>query len=365
MHYLQKITLLFIACAISLSCTEKDNSEKVTYLVKGRTEKKDDKIILIGSASSVTFGFSGAKCVLKLEAQDTFEHHNYISLVLDGKYIGRQRIENGAGTYPVTVKANANDSHTLTIYKATEAANGNVIFNGVDAELMATQVVAKKKIEFIGDSITCGMGNDTEEIPCDTAEWYDQHNGYFAYGPITARTLDVDYMLSSVSGIGMYRNWNDEHKDEAIMPDVYEHLYLNRENTTPYDFSFQPDVTCIALGTNDFSDGDGEKPRLPFNEDKYVNNYIDFVKMLYTHNPDTQIVLLDSPMVNGEKLDTFHKCLNRVKDAFKNDEQHKSIKIFHFDSVTPHGCGYHPDIEDHKLMASQLAPYLKNVLNEQ
>jgi hypothetical protein len=26
----------------------------------------------------------------------------------------------------------------------------------------------------------------------------------------------------------MYHNWDDEHKDEAIIPDVYENLYLNK-----------------------------------------------------------------------------------------------------------------------------------------
>jgi hypothetical protein len=71
---------------------------------------------------------------------------------------------------------------------------------------------------------------------------------------VLSRVIDVDYLVSSVSGIGMYRNWNDENKEEPIMPEVYENLYLTKDNSKPkYDFVFQPNIISIALGTNDFS----------------------------------------------------------------------------------------------------------------
>ncbi len=359
--FAQKILVLFIASLLSCSSSQKPAANDA-YLLKGRVEKQGESIILISSGSSVTFAFEGNKCTLALKAEDTYEHHNYVVVELDGIYHGRYKVE--TTKTPLSFNVTGNKPHILTLYKATEAANGKVILLGVEANITGSKKQSKKKIEFIGDSITCGMGNDYADIPCDTGLWFDQHNAYYAYGPITSRELGTDFLLSSVSGIGMYRNWNDEHDQEAIMPDVYENLYLNKDSSKPYEFGFNPDITCIALGTNDFSDGDGKKERLPFNEDKYVANYIAFIKTVYKHSPNTQVVLLNSPMVSGSKNDTFIKCLNRVKDAFSGDKAHKPIQLFAFSSVTPHGCGYHPDIADHKKMAGQLAPFLKNLLYE-
>ena len=209
------------------------------------------------------------------------------------------------------------------------------------------------------------MGNDTAAIPCGTGEWFDQHNAYLAYGPVVSRALNADFVLSSVSGIGMYRNWNDENKDESIMPDVYENLYLNNtSNKKAYDFSFQPDLVSICLGTNDLSEGDGKKERLPFNEEKYISNYIDFIKTVYKHAPNTRIVLLNSPMVSGERNETLVKCLKKVIQAFENDTAHKPIALFEFKPMTPNGCGYHPDIADDQIMADELTPFFKKLLDE-
>ncbi len=360
MRIKQNIVLFFISSLLSYSYLPDCKPQKNIFTTQGRVEKlKNNDIILISSASSVTFGFNGNECTVNVKAQD---HHNYVVVEIDGNYFGRKKIEPSGTSIPV--KVSEKGKHIITIYKATEAANGNVIFKGAKGDLFKVKLQPKKKIEFIGDSITCGMGNDIKEIPCGSGEWYDQHNGYYSYGSITARLLDANYILSSVSGIGMYRNWNDEHDKEAIMPDVYENLYLNKDNSKPYTFGFNPDITCIALGTNDFSDGDGTKPRLPFNEEKYTSNYINFIKTVYKHSPDTQIVLLDSPMVNGDKSITFVKCLNTVKNAVNKDKTHKPVRVFTFQEVTPHGCGYHPEIEDDKLMATQLAPFLKQFLKE-
>ena len=358
--------LLILFLSVSFFSSAQSAVEKCTaYHYSGRVELRDNnKVLLIGSASSVSFNFEGNSCVISLQSVDSFEHQNYVSLELDGEYIGRIRIEKGAiQNFPVFI-THKNKKHRLTIYKATEAANGTVLFLGTTAKLIKNTAPKKKKIEFIGDSITCGFGNDTAAIPCGTGDWYDQHNAYWAYGPIVSRSLDVDYVLSSVSGYGMYRNWNDEHKEEAIIPDVYENLYLNKDNSKAYDFVFQPDLVSICLGTNDLSDGDGKKERLPFNEEKYVSNYIAFIKTVYKHAPNTRIVLLNSPMVSGDRNVTLVRCLKKVIHAFENDTQHKTIAIFEFQSMKPNGCGSHPDIADDKIMADQLTPFFKKLLDE-
>lgn len=361
----KKISLLFLLFTFSLVCSSQNTETKKTlFSHSGRVELLDEnKVILIGAASSVSFDFKGNACSISL--QSTVDHQNYVSLELDGKYIGRIRIEKGEmKSFPVVV-SEKKKIHHLSIYKATEAANGGVLFAGTTAKLKESPAPKnKKKIELIGDSITCGFGNDASTIPCGTGDWYDQHNAYWAYGPILSRALDIDYVLSSVSGYGMYRNWNDEHLEEPIIPDVYENLYLDRDSSKPYDFKFQPDLVSICLGTNDLSDGDGKKPRLPFNEEKYVSNYIEFIKTVYKHAPNTRIVLLNSPMVSGDRNVTLVNCLKKVIQAFEKDSAHKPIALFEFQPMIPKGCNTHPDIEDDKVMADQLIPYFKKLLDE-
>jgi lysophospholipase L1-like esterase len=361
-----KKSLLFLLFFISLSSTAQISEISTPFNYSGRVEKlSNDKVILIGPASSVSFNFKGNSCVISLQSVDSWEHHNYVCLELDGEYLGRLKIEKGPPqSFPVVV-SKKKKTHTLRIYKATEASNGSVLFIGTTAKLSKVTAPKRKKIEFIGDSITCGMGNDAAAIPCGTGEWFDQHNAYLAYGPVVSRGLNADFVLSSVSGIGMYRNWNDENKNESIMPDVYEKLYLNNNtNNKEYDFSFQPDLVSICLGTNDLSEGDGKKERLPFNEEQYVSNYIEFIKTVYKHAPNTRIVLLNSPMVSGDRNVIFVRCLKRVIKAFEKDTTHKPIALFEFQPMNPNGCGFHPDSNDDKIMADQLTPFFKKILHE-
>lgn len=360
----KKIALLILFLLISVVSKAQNKTDK--FLYQGRVEKlQNNAVVLIGTASSVSFNFIGNKCAISLQSVDSWEHHNYVSLVLDGKYIGKLRIEKGtAQSFPIKVTSNKKN-HNLTVYKTTEAHSGGILFGGTTAKLTSISSKKKKKIEFIGDSITCGAASDPSGVPCDKGEYFDHHNGYYAYGPILSRKIDVDYLMSSVSGIGMYRNWNDENKDEAIMPEVYENLYLTKDALKPkYDFAFHPDIISIALGTNDFSGGDGKKERLPFNAEKYVSNYINFIEMLYKHNPKAQIIITNSPMINGERAVVFEDCLNKVKSAFAEDKSHKPIQIFKFKPMTPKGCSGHPDVADHKILAAEYGPFLKKLLNE-
>jgi lysophospholipase L1-like esterase len=360
----KKYLFLVLLFSFSLLCSSQNNElKKSLFYYSGRVELlEEDKIILIGSASSVSFNFKGNFCEILLQSVD--DHQNYVSLELDGKYIGRLRIEKGKPkSYSITA-SETREIHHLSIFKATEAASGDVLFSGTTANLVTIKPEKRKKIEFIGNSITCGAQSDPSDIPCDKGEYIDHHNAYLAYGPVLSRTLKVDFLLSSVSGIGMYRNWNDEHKDEPIMPEVYENLHLNKDTNKRHNFAFQPDVLSICLGTNDMSQGDNIKPRLPFNEDKYVSNYIKFIKMIYVHYPKTKIVLLNSPMVSGDSNVIFVKCLKKVIQSFEGDKIHKPIALFEYKSMTAHGCGGHPDVEDHKIMAEQMNSFFKKLLDE-
>jgi hypothetical protein len=85
------------------------------------------------------------------------------------------------------------------------------------AKLLKPLPKPTRKIEFIGNSITCGTGSDQSEIACGKGVWQDQHNAYLSYGPTVARQLNAQWSLSAVSGIGLIRSCCNL---EIVMPQV-------------------------------------------------------------------------------------------------------------------------------------------------
>ncbi|MCF1192311.1 GDSL-type esterase/lipase family protein [Mangrovimonas sp. AS39] len=364
---MKSISLIFFVLMATLHFNQESvskhiffNASNPTFSYYGRVLHQDDTVGFIGSASSVEFQAKGD--AIKIHLQPEYKPRNYVVLTLDGVYKGRLKLE-GDSLNKLAIPLPDKKFHTIGIYKGTEAASGMVLFHGVEAEAISkVENDTAFTIEFIGDSITCGALMDPTDVPCDAkGEYIDQHNAYLAYGPIVARTLNADYILSSVSGMGIYRNWNDEHKDEPIMPEVYENLFLNTNDDVLYDFKVKPKLVSICLGTNDMSEGDGIKDRLPFNPETYVTRYIELVGKVYKHYPNTQVVLLNSPMIQGDKNDVLIDCLTQVKTHFEKDSD-RTIPIFQFHEVYANGCSYHPSIADNKVMAEKLIPFFKKVL---
>ncbi len=334
-------------------------SNDLKFQYSGRIDSlPDSSVVLIGSASSVTFHFESDSCPVAMKLGKTGVKYNFVSLEVDGNYIERIRTEGETERfYQIPLTAGSKE-HTVSIYKSTEASVGDILFCGaVVDKLIEPSPKPEKKIEFIGNSITCGVGIDWKEIPCDSGEWHDQHNSYWAYGPRVARALNLQYMLSSVSGIGMYRYWN---VDEPSMPKIYENRYLNTDDSKKWDFTgFTPDVVSICLGTNDLSDGDHIHERPDFDAEMFKSNYISFIEMIYSHYPDVQVVLLSSPVLEGGENEILMICLTEIQQHFNDANVAKPISIFEFHDIHPHGGTGHPDKEDHARMADQLIPFYK------
>ena len=180
-------------------------------------------------------------------------------------------------------------------------------------------------------------------------------------GPRVARALGANFILSSVSGIGIYRNWNSSG---PTMPQVFEKTDFQREGTRNWDFStYQPGIVSIALGTNDFSAGDGKQPRAPFDSTAFVKNYIKFVQQVKAKYPVSQIALLSSPMLNGEKRTLLQNCITAVKHAIdRGYPSGKPVALHFFKPMQASGCTGHPGVKEHGLMAEELLPFFKQLL---
>src|SRR5690349_16266336 len=312
------IPAVFIFVLICVSCTPPKKAARTDSVLPASSlvpfgrydwnEKKD--LELISSAINFGFSFSGTECSVFAYLTDTTAH-NYLQYELDGVYQKRIRIP-GNDRRPVTIKANAKGTHIVWIYKATEAHTGPIFIEKITGQdLKPLKRPEASLIEFIGNSITCGAAADPSETPCGTGVYHDQHNAYYAYGPRVARALAVNFILSSVSGIGIYRTWN---MNGPSMPQVYEKTDFQVDGKRLWDFkTYKPAIVSIALGTNDLSNGDGKHERSPFDSSVFVNDYIKFVQLVKSKYPDAQIALLSSPMINGERRILLQNCLTAIK----------------------------------------------------
>src|SRR6185369_1257732 len=85
-------------------------------------EKRD--LELISSAINFGFSFSGKECKVFAYLTDTTAH-NYLQYELDGVYQKRIKIVGSDGT-PLVITARQERTHSVWIYKATEAHTGPV-----------------------------------------------------------------------------------------------------------------------------------------------------------------------------------------------------------------------------------------------
>jgi hypothetical protein len=358
---------LIILCFVVAGCASakkggavNDTLEASDLLPYGRTAITSNQLELISSAAHFGFSFEGTECALYPSVPDWLDH-NYLQYELDGIYQKRIKIYKNQNQ-PVHLTASNAGKHTVWIYKATEATTGPIFIEKITGKNLRSITNSNTPlIEFIGNSITCGAAADASQVPCGTGVYHDQHNAYYAYGPRVARKLGVNYILSSVSGIGIYRTWN---REEPSMLQLYDKVDFGLESSRNWDFSkYTPQIVSIALGTNDLSNGDGKTPRNPFDSAKFLNNYITFVQLVKSKYPDAQIILLNSPMVDGQRNILLQNCLTTVKE--KIDSLYSSgppVALFFFKSMLPRGCSGHPSVEDHAILADELFPFLNNIL---
>jgi len=133
----------------------------------GRIDFSDAQKPKLSSAGAYfTFRFSGESCSVHLQDQNPDGKYNYISIEIDGKYCGRIRLNRQQTAYPVADNL-PDGEHTVLICKATESQIGCITLTGITCrEILPPPPLPERKIEFIGNSITCGMGLDLSEIPC-------------------------------------------------------------------------------------------------------------------------------------------------------------------------------------------------------
>lgn len=252
-------------------------------------------------------------------------------------------------------------SHQLRLMYVVEGYELKPDFRGLildeGARLLPPPALPQRTIEFIGNSITCGYGNESVMAP-DPFE-YETENHYLTYAQLTCRALDAYAHVVARSGIGVYRSYGGpkEGTPDNVMTTEYEYTNLY-DHSERWDFNrFQPQLVCINLGTNDLSTNNYDTTLLKA-------AYQRFLKQVRSHNPKAKIVFLCGSMLNGKELDIARNILNEVtEEAHKKGDK----EVYRFD-FTPQrgdlgfGASWHPSLKQHEKMAAELTTYLRKLM---
>lgn len=316
-----------------------------------RDDAKAGEVRLGYSGARVRIAFEGPALGLRVDSAKP----NWVEVFIDGKRTQKLKVEGNDGYYELA-SGLGKGIHTAEIVKTTEGTMGVLNFKGFalpeGGKVVPWPAKETKKIEFIGDSITCGYGIEAENAQihfspqtenfCDTCAW------------LAARALDADYLVVARSGIGILRNYNGPYEGNADnMPAIYDRTLIQDPASKWNPALFTPNVVCINLGTNDFSTKGVDTA-------KFTDSYISFGKMLMARYPAAKVVLLTGPMQNSQQVKDI---LAGVADTL-NKEKPGTVSFCELSKQGALGFGadFHPNKAQAKINGAELEKYLSGLM---
>lgn len=320
------------------------DNKNISYI--GRFDFSDKKKpVFMYSGCTIRTVFKGTSVDLVMDDS----HKNWFNVILDDSLF-TIKTDKEDNIYPLARNLKKG-KHTLEIIRRTEWHGGNSTFLGlyIDNGRKTTKPEKKRrKIEFIGDSYTCGYGIEGKNH--DEHFDYETENNYLTYGAITSRELNTDYTAICLSGIRM-ANYSTTRQKFA-MPDYYDSVAMG--SSVKWDYSKdQPQIVAIVLGANDFSRS--------FDSTTYVNSYLNFLSTIRENYPVAKIVCIAGPSNGGEQWIRLQSCVGAVVNQFSKTD--KSVFYFAFSSFQMNGSDWHPNVEEHRRMADELIPEIKKIMN--
>ena len=213
-------------------------------------------------------------------------------------------------------------------------------------------------IEFYGDSITAGHGN--EDYSGNDKPDGNVSNNYTTYAAITARKLNAEYSCIARGGIGIMVSWFN-----MIMPEMYDRLNPADENSL-WNFSKkQPDIVVVNLFQNDswivnnpkheeFKRRFGaEKP----SEEKTIEAYANFLKTIRGKYPTASIVCVLGNMDITKEGSQWPSYVTKAVESLNETKIYTSFTAYK-------NSKGHPKVADHQLIANDLIKTIKQeILN--
>ncbi len=270
----------------------------------------------------------------------------FFTVYVDGERT-EKRLEAPLGEQTVTVATFFDrEKHTVKIVKQSESNYNLCTLKALsfDGELLEAPPRLDKYIEYIGDSLSCGMGIlGKKGVPNpQTSLWEDVTLGY-TYG--SAERLCAECSIISESGIGLAGSWFDP------LFDFYSAWSYKRDKNLKYDFARIPDLIVINLVTNDFYLNCDLKICSVEEVIEKTKEFILFVRKSYGKN--IPIVWVGRFMYLGERY------INAVDTAI-GELGGTDALIYRIDVPTSDGGAHgHPNIEGHAVARDLLVEFIK------
>lgn len=333
----------------------------------GRTLMRNGTLWLGYSLTGAEFDFDGTSLSAELTTdwvndeawKENFQP--YMAVLVNGKLLKRFAVSEGTAQYELYRSEKA-EKVRIRLVKLSENAFSKVgvLSFSADGKLTATKPCSERRIEFVGDSITCGFGIEGKSV-CDNFRTSTE-NPLINYASLTANGLGAEYQLTSWTAIGVYSN---SVKDERVtepdnawtMPVIYDYTdkavdgMLGNE-PEKWNFSrFAPQLIVVNLGTNDkdFTRG------IPERTAAFENCYREFIAHIREKNPQAHIICALGAM--GREL------LPQVENAVKMlaDERITSLGFEVQREEDGIGSEWHPSAVTHRKMADKLIAEIKRL----
>jgi lysophospholipase L1-like esterase len=330
----------------------------------GRVEVSSTSAVFAHPGVSIKLRFEGDALELLLKdygAGDTRTTNHY-QVILDGGTPVKLAVRASQGVYELA-KDLPPGEHTVELTKLTETVVGRSELQGfrVHGQLLTPPARPLQRLELIGDSITCGYGNEvaiTEARNPTTGFHAINQNVTKAYGWLTARALGAEAMTVCYSGRGLSRN--NDGSTTGTLPQLHERV-LADQGTPRWDFTrYTPDIVVINLGTNDFVPGTPDATR-------FISAYKDFLTRLRGQYPQARLVCAVGPMLSdvyppGQyQWSTLQGWVSSVVKDF-NDRGDTRVHYLAFERQTePYGEDWHPSATTHAAMATRLASFIRSL----
>lgn len=314
----------------------------------GRTDRCDATGVRYAwSGSGFVGAFSGTG--IRVRLRDTTNQH---SVLIDGKLAPTLVATAGESWYTLATGLAAGE-HRVEVYRRTEASFGTTVVTGIEVqggELLAPPPALERRLEVIGDSISCGYGNEGA-LPCTFSATTENH--YLAFPAVLARSLEAELSTVAWSGKGVIYNYGGDKV--SPMPILYDRVDPG-DRTQLWTFKYQPHAVVINLGTNDYSTGAGPTDEL------FVATYRGFLERLRGFYPDAYILCTVGPLLGGSQLSTARRNIQAAVDArVAAGDQNVGVVPINTPNTAP-GCDWHPSVAVHAAMAAELAAPLRQKL---
>ena len=324
----------------SSASTELAAPPPATVRFVGRFDTTNPAAVRFAWPGSMILGrFKGTGISVRLKD----DGKNFFQVIVDGEPKAVLHADAHKESYPLA-EGLPDGVHDVAIYRRTEPKLGETVFLGFDptGTMLPAAAPSERRIELIGDSITAGYGNEGPNATCtfNPAE----ENQYQTYGAIAARALNAEHVTIA---------WSAQTIGQ--MTDYFERTLPARPESQ-WDFKgFVPQLVVLNVGTNNFATYDPGEVR-------YMRIYqalFDRVRKVY---PDALIVCGLGPMLTdiyppGKKNLTLARkymlaTMAKIKES--GEKNYEFVEFPEQNHANGLGCGFHPSLKTHKLMADRL-----------